>query len=95
MIVNVSTGVAHIPAIPGGSGYGTSKNAGVRFLEFVAAEEEGVRVVNVHPGVVETEMYVKSEMVLPNDDGEFCVWFFFVVVGGGLTCLCVFSQAAG
>jgi len=72
VLVNVSTGVAHVPAIAGGSGYGTSKAAGVRFLEFVAAENPEVRVVSLHPGVVETEMYAKSGMVMPNDDGESC-----------------------
>jgi len=70
VLVNVSTAISHIPAIPGGSSYGASKAAGVRFMEFFAAENPTVRVVNLHPGSVETDMNNKSGIKLPMDDGK-------------------------
>jgi NAD(P)-dependent dehydrogenase (short-subunit alcohol dehydrogenase family) len=60
VLINVSTGAAHVPPIPGMSAYSTSKFAATRFFEYVQAENPQIRVANVHPGVVATQMEAKS-----------------------------------
>lgn len=60
IVVDVTTGVAHFPAFPGFSGYGTSKLAGHKFFDSVQAENPSLHVVHVHPGVVQTDMGQKS-----------------------------------
>jgi NAD(P)-dependent dehydrogenase (short-subunit alcohol dehydrogenase family) len=53
------------------SSYSVSKLAGVKLVEFIAAEFPDIQVVTVHPGVVETAMNKKSELSdLPMDDGK-------------------------
>lgn len=73
VIVNITTAGAHLPALaPGLSAYAASKLAGLKMFEYVGLENPGVRVMNVHPGVPETEMNKKSVaagLVLPPDDG--------------------------
>ncbi|KAI1466771.1 putative short-chain dehydrogenase [Daldinia caldariorum] len=65
------------------SGYAASKLAGVKVMEYFGAENPGVRVISVHPGVVtETEggkkMVEESGMEWPGDDinlpAHFLVW---------------------
>jgi NAD(P)-dependent dehydrogenase (short-subunit alcohol dehydrogenase family) len=70
VLVNVSTAISHIPATPGGSAVGASKAAGVRFMEFITTENPTVRVVNLHPGSMETDMNNKAGIKLPMDDGK-------------------------
>ncbi|TVY31512.1 Short chain dehydrogenase [Lachnellula subtilissima] len=56
-IINISSGMAHLPAIPGASSYSVTKLAATKFIEYVAAAHPEKRVVNVHPGqVAETEL---------------------------------------
>ena len=69
MLINVSTAAMHAVVMPGGSSYSASKAAVVRLMDFVAVENPSVRVVNLHPGVVATEMNAKSGMKMPTDDG--------------------------
>jgi NAD(P)-dependent dehydrogenase (short-subunit alcohol dehydrogenase family) len=59
-IINISTGVAHIPYVPGGSGYTISKLAGTRLFDYVAKEYPDFFVLNVHPGVIKTAMDAKT-----------------------------------
>lgn len=61
-ILGVSTGLVGMPPqmLPGMSAYVGSKFAQVKLLEFVAAENPGIYVASVHPGVVETAMFRKS-----------------------------------
>jgi NAD(P)-dependent dehydrogenase (short-subunit alcohol dehydrogenase family) len=84
-IINISTAIAHLFPFPGFSSYGATKLAGAKLLDYVAAANPGLRVVNVHPGqVTETEMSGKakgSELGDLNshiDDaqlaGDFTVW---------------------
>jgi len=84
-IINISTAIAHLPPWGGFSSYGTTKLAGAKLLDYVAAEHPSFHVVNVHPGqVTETEMSQKARGVervqLDNhlDDaelaGDFVVW---------------------
>jgi NAD(P)-dependent dehydrogenase (short-subunit alcohol dehydrogenase family) len=69
VVLNVSSAVAHCPPIPGFSGYGTSKLAGAKLFDYFQAENPGLRVVNLQPGVVVTMINQKSGM--PGmDDGE-------------------------
>ncbi len=69
-IINISSGVVHFPAIPGLSGYATSKLAGTKLLDFVQAENPSLTVFNVHPGVVLTDINIKSG-IPAMDDGMF------------------------
>jgi NADP-dependent 3-hydroxy acid dehydrogenase YdfG len=72
ILISVSTCITHIPAIPGLSGYGASKEAFLRVLDFVAAENPSLRIMNVHPGVLETDMHAKSGNVdMKTDDSKF------------------------
>ena len=59
-VVDVTTGIAHSPSYPGFSGYGTSKLSEHKFFDGVQAENPGMHVVHVHPGVVQTDMGQKS-----------------------------------
>ena len=73
VFVNVSTVGAHIPAVPTMSGYTISKSAALKLFEYMAAEKPAVRVMNVHPGVMDTAMGAKGQeggIVLPWDDSE-------------------------
>ncbi|MCJ1378668.1 hypothetical protein MMC17_001767 [Xylographa soralifera] len=81
IFVNVSTVGVHIPAVPTMSGYAVSKLAALKLFEYMAAENPEVRVMNVHPGVMDTAMGVKGQeggIVLPWDDmslpSSFIVW---------------------
>ena len=73
-VINISTGIVHFPPIPGFSGYATSKLAGTKLFDYMQAENPGLHVVNVQPGVVKSELNIKSG--IPGmDDSElsFCV----------------------
>lgn len=56
VLINLTTGAAHLSSYPNYSSYQASKLAGTKFFEGVAVENPGIRVLNVHPGVVETLM---------------------------------------
>lgn len=60
VIINVSSAVAHFPFLRGYSSYAASKVAALKLFDYVAAENDGLRVVSCHPGNVETEMGRKS-----------------------------------
>ncbi|CAN9325051.1 unnamed protein product [Alternaria alternata] len=79
--VHVSTGGCHIEPMPANSGYAVSKMAAARLMEYFAFENPHVRIHNIHPGIVQTEMYKKSSeggMEFEFDDIElpasFAVW---------------------
>ena len=58
--------------LPRYSSYVVSKLATIKVNEILQAEHPDVRFVTVHPGVVETDMFTKSEMAgLPIDQSEF------------------------
>ena len=56
-ILDLNTGLLGIgpELLPGLSGYISSKFARVSLLEFVAAENPGIFVASVHPGVADAE----------------------------------------
>jgi NAD(P)-dependent dehydrogenase (short-subunit alcohol dehydrogenase family) len=73
IILHVTAGGAHIPAVPALSSYASSKLASIKFFEYVAAEYPQVRVMNVHPGVLSTEMGAKGRaagMTMSFDDSK-------------------------
>ncbi|KAH6613061.1 hypothetical protein C7974DRAFT_322247 [Boeremia exigua] len=79
--VHVSTGGCHIDPMPANSAYAVSKLAAARLMEYLAFENPQLRVHNIHPGVVKTDMYSKSSeggMDFQFDDIElpasFAVW---------------------
>ena len=74
VLINVATAAAHMPSFPSYTSYQASKLAGMKFFEGVAVENPAIRVLNVHPGVVETSMGRKSldaGVIFPLDEGEF------------------------
>ncbi|KAH7310699.1 hypothetical protein B0I35DRAFT_358530 [Stachybotrys elegans] len=81
VLINFSTGVAHLPFMPGMAAYGTSKLGAAKFFEYVQAENPDLQVINIHPGVIVTEMQqttIKAGVILPYDDimlpAGFTVW---------------------
>jgi NAD(P)-dependent dehydrogenase (short-subunit alcohol dehydrogenase family) len=60
-LLNISTAISHMPALPMGiSAYAVSKAAAVKLFEYIALENPGIHVVNVQPGVVESDVNRKS-----------------------------------
>ncbi|KAE9365625.1 NAD(P)-binding protein [Stipitochalara longipes BDJ] len=61
-IINISTAIAHLPPFQDFSSYGVTKLGGAKLLDYFAAENPEIRIVNVHPGqVTETEMAGKAK----------------------------------
>ena len=69
VVLNISSGIAHFPPIPGFSGYATSKLAGTKVFDYFQAENPQLRVVSVQPGVVVTTLNQKSG-IPGQDDSE-------------------------
>jgi NAD(P)-dependent dehydrogenase (short-subunit alcohol dehydrogenase family) len=74
LIINMTSGLSFLWG-QGLSAYAVSKEAGVRFFDIVGKENEMLRVVSVHPGIVATEMNARSEMAA-QDDGMFFSYVF-------------------
>jgi NAD(P)-dependent dehydrogenase (short-subunit alcohol dehydrogenase family) len=68
-LVNVSSAISYVLFVEGTSSYGASKEAGVRFFASVQVENPEVRVVNIQPGTVHTDMAQKSGYP-SSDDGK-------------------------
>jgi len=80
-IVNVSTAGIHFGAMPTMSGYAVSKMAALSLFDGLAVENPDVRVMNIHPGVLDTVMNAKGReggVILPFDEmslpSNFIVW---------------------
>ncbi|KAK4446610.1 short chain dehydrogenase reductase [Podospora aff. communis PSN243] len=79
VVLHVDTAMAHMAYIPGYAAYQASKLAATKVFEHFGAEEEGVRVVQYHPGLYKTEIGGTTEHLgLPWDEidlaGGFAVW---------------------
>ncbi|KAK3325960.1 hypothetical protein B0H66DRAFT_144341 [Apodospora peruviana] len=82
VVINVSSGAAHLPYIPGYAAYHSSKLAAIKVFDYYGIEHPGVRVVHMHPGVIMTEMGVAASTgggpKMPVDDidlpASFAVW---------------------
>lgn len=59
-VLNVSSGVAAMPPIFGNSAYAASKLANAKTFEYLQAENPGLHVVNVQPGVFQTPLTAGS-----------------------------------
>ena len=79
VFINMSTGHAHAPPQLPLSGYGVSKAAAAKAVDFLAYENPGIRVYQIHPGAIETNMTadypsketLREDVALP---AAFCVW---------------------
>ncbi|GAB7363963.1 hypothetical protein MBLNU230_g4524t2 [Neophaeotheca triangularis] len=81
VFVSVNTAMAHVGlVVPGSSAYLTSKAALASLIGALQTEakDKGVRVVSMHPGVLETEMNAISGATMKMDDlslpAAFAVW---------------------
>jgi len=76
-VINITSGLAHVPAMPGVSAYSSSKMGAAKFFEYLHYEKPEWKVVNVHPGVVESEMNDKGDIPpMDHEDlpGTFNAW---------------------
>ncbi|KAL4792943.1 hypothetical protein BDV19DRAFT_400303 [Aspergillus venezuelensis] len=58
-VFNTSSGIAHWipqPELPGVFAYAAAKIAAVRMFDYFAAQNPGVHVVNIQPGIIATEV---------------------------------------
>ena len=69
ILVEISTGPVHMPAMAQGSAYISSKLAATKIYETFAAENDNVAVLHIHPGVIYSELNLKSGITAV-DDGE-------------------------
>ena len=60
ILVEVSTGPVHMPAIPQASSYIPSKLAATKIYETFAGENDHIELAHIHPGVVYSDLNVKS-----------------------------------
>ena len=78
VFVSISTAAAHGGIFPGFSSYAASKMSQVVLTSYLNAENPEIRSVSIHPGVIETDMYTKSELPLTTDDkslpSSFVTW---------------------
>ncbi len=75
MVLGNTAGAIALPTkqVVGLSGYLTSKLAQIKTLEFLAAENPKMFVCSVHPGMIETDIFLKSGAtpeMLPMDKGK-------------------------
>lgn len=73
--VNLTTAGILFPPFPGMGAYVSSKMAAVKLLEAFAAENKGVRLHNVHPGFLKTDMSAQlartTKLPFEYDDREY------------------------
>lgn len=73
-IINVSSAAAHL-RFNGMSSYSGAKNAALWLTDCIIEEEDNIFAVNVHPGVIDTEMNSKNNGV-PEDDSKLSPTYF-------------------
>lgn len=69
VVINVTSFISYLP-LANYSSYAVSKAASAVLFDCLQLENPGLRVVNVHPGIVDSEMNRKSGVVA-QDDGVF------------------------
>jgi NAD(P)-dependent dehydrogenase (short-subunit alcohol dehydrogenase family) len=72
-IINITSGLSFIWG-PGMSAYAVSKEAGVRLFEIAGMENPELRIVNVQPGIVPTDMNRRG--TIPAQDDSECTRIF-------------------
>ncbi|KXT13919.1 hypothetical protein AC579_2395 [Pseudocercospora musae] len=77
VLINVSTGLAHMLPRAGISAHAASKAASLKLVDYVQVENPNLHVVSIQPGSVQTEA-TQNMKVQGKDDanlpGQFCVW---------------------
>ncbi|KAH8887313.1 NAD(P)-binding protein [Thozetella sp. PMI_491] len=78
-IFNISSGIGHMPAIPGGTwAYAATKMAVIKMFDYLQFENPDLHIVSIHPGVVASAMNTKHGQIAPMDEpelpGNFLVW---------------------
>ena len=63
MVFSISSGIGHIAPMPGMSSYAASKSAGIKMIDYFAAENPDLHFVHIQPGVVSTEINEGTSMV--------------------------------
>jgi NAD(P)-dependent dehydrogenase (short-subunit alcohol dehydrogenase family)/SAM-dependent methyltransferase len=71
VVVYVTTALSHFDGFPNSSSYSASKAGGVRVFSTLQAEHPELRVVCLHPGVVNTGVVRDEKVAGMADDGEF------------------------
>lgn len=71
IVLNISTSLAHIKPWAGLSGYCVTKGANLKLVDFFAAENPDIHVVNVQPGVIETELSPQGTTFNTTDDRKY------------------------
>lgn len=72
VLVAISTGAVSL-VLPKTTAYLVSKFAAARLFEYIQAEFPNIRIHNIHPGGIETQMAVKTRdagMDIPMDDSK-------------------------
>jgi NAD(P)-dependent dehydrogenase (short-subunit alcohol dehydrogenase family) len=67
-LINITSGAAHIPYIPSYSGYSASKIAFWKIMGYLPHERPDLRVINLQPGAIATDMAKKAENISTSDD---------------------------
>ena len=90
VFIEINTGMAHLPYFGPFAAYASSKAAAAKVIEYVQAEEDqklaadasnqpgaraGVRLHNLQPGIIKTDMGSKSD--LPEETWDDSMFFFF------------------
>lgn len=69
-LINISSGAGHLPYIPGFSAYAASKLSLAKIVEYIQHENPRLRVFNINPGAIATDMHAKaSGLAAPDDIG--------------------------
>jgi len=71
VLINISTGLSHMPPMAGFSAYSSSKLASSKFFEYVQFEKPTLCVFNLHPGIVATDMGAKALADFPDEAKSF------------------------
>jgi NAD(P)-dependent dehydrogenase (short-subunit alcohol dehydrogenase family) len=71
VVVYVTTALSHFDGFPNSSSYSSSKAGGVRVFSTLQAEHPELRVVCLHPGVVNTGVVRDAKVAGMADDGKF------------------------
>ena len=75
-IVSVSSALAHSPPLPfapGVSAYTASKAAAAKIFEYLQFEQPEMKVINVQPGMIASEISLKNPDAPALDDGKLSV----------------------
>ncbi|KAF1960306.1 putative short-chain dehydrogenase [Byssothecium circinans] len=60
-VFNISSSIAHVSLMPRCWAYAASKMANIKMFDYLQAENSNLHVVNVHPGVVNTDINASTE----------------------------------